>query len=163
MADIIQESWSGDSALLYVSRATTNEQQQLLRAELKAATPDPTAAAGAGAVAGAPVTGRKRAVKEEPQAQAAPGACKQARPAAVAGHFHLVVCAQVEPYEVHIVTEPTTPFLKLLNQYAAAIDMKPEQVRLILDGTRIDPNRCPAQMGLADGDVIGAIVEQSGC
>eukprot|EP00762_Andalucia_godoyi_P000247 ANDGO_02411.mRNA.1 Ubiquitin-like protein SMT3 len=61
---------------------------------------------------------------------------------------------------VEFVVKPTTPFEKVFEKFGERTNMS--NFRVVFDGERVLGNQCPADIGIAEGDVLDVFVEQTG-
>lgn len=57
--------------------------------------------------------------------------------------------------------KPTTKFEKILNAFCNKKSVAYEAVRFVFDGTRVNPQSSPEDLGMDDGDTIDAFLEVS--
>ncbi|CEL93224.1 unnamed protein product [Vitrella brassicaformis CCMP3155] len=64
--------------------------------------------------------------------------------------------------EVFFKIKRSTKLEKLMNAYCNRLGQSQEGVRFLFDGERVHPHQTPEELGLEDGDVIDAMVQQVG-
>jgi hypothetical protein len=78
-----------------------------------------------------------------------------------ATHLNLTVKDQ-SGGEVAFKVRNTTRFIKLMRAYAAKVGADLQSIRFLFDGARIQEDATPEQLEMEDGDVIDAMVAQTG-
>jgi len=64
--------------------------------------------------------------------------------------------------EVHFKIKPTTPMKKLMGAYCARASVSAASMRFLYDGTRLKEDATAQDMGIEDGDIIDAMLNQTG-
>ncbi len=64
--------------------------------------------------------------------------------------------------EVFFKIKPSTTLKKLMEAFCQRLGLQFTSVRFSFDGNRISPEHTAAQLGMEEGDVIDAMVEQTG-
>ncbi|KAI8470055.1 MAG: small ubiquitin-like modifier 1 [Monoraphidium minutum] len=64
--------------------------------------------------------------------------------------------------EVHFKVKTHTKLEKVITAYCTKKAIEPSSVRFVFDGTRINPNSTPEDLGMEDGDSIDVFQEQVG-
>lgn len=76
-------------------------------------------------------------------------------------HISLKVAAQ-DGTEVFFRLNSNTPMKKLINAYCTRQSINPDAIRFLFDGERILAEKTPKELGLEDGDLIDAVLMQTG-
>lgn len=79
----------------------------------------------------------------------------------VPSHIALRVVAQ-SGMDIHFKIRATTPLRKLIDTYCSRQSLQPGAVRFLYDGERIHGAQTPAELDMQDGDVIDAVLMQTG-
>ena len=58
--------------------------------------------------------------------------------------------------------KPTTTFSKMFDAYCGRMGVRAENVRFLYDGERLQPTGTPEKTGMKDGDIIDAVLQQTG-
>ncbi|GBG00158.1 hypothetical protein Rsub_12977 [Raphidocelis subcapitata] len=77
------------------------------------------------------------------------------------GVINLIVKDQTGA-EVHFKVKSHTKLEKVVNAYCQKKAIEPTSVRFVFDGTRVNPNSTPQDLGMDDGDSIDVFQEQVG-
>ncbi|XP_953735.1 ubiquitin-related protein, putative [Theileria annulata] len=64
--------------------------------------------------------------------------------------------------EVYFKIKKKTKLEKLMNTYCSRLGQSPEAVRFLFDGDRIKGDATPEELGIENGDIIDAMVQQTG-
>jgi len=64
--------------------------------------------------------------------------------------------------EVHFKVKPHTKFAKVFDAYCSKKAVGADTIRFMFDGSRLTREQTPAELEMADEDVIDAVVEQLG-
>ncbi|PHJ24127.1 ubiquitin-like protein smt3 [Cystoisospora suis] len=64
--------------------------------------------------------------------------------------------------EVYFKIKKKTKLEKLMQAYCNRLGQHMDAVRFLYDGERVKPEKTPLDMGIEDGDVIDAMVQQTG-
>eukprot|EP00922_Rhytidocystis_sp_ex-Travisia-forbesii_P015658 GHVS01023371.1.p1 GENE.GHVS01023371.1~~GHVS01023371.1.p1 ORF type:complete len:156 (-),score=61.61 GHVS01023371.1:819-1286(-) len=64
--------------------------------------------------------------------------------------------------EVYFKIKKRTKLDKLMNAYCNRLGQSPDAVRFLFDGERVKGDKTPDELGIEDGDVIDAMVQQVG-
>eukprot|EP00922_Rhytidocystis_sp_ex-Travisia-forbesii_P000763 GHVS01001106.1.p1 GENE.GHVS01001106.1~~GHVS01001106.1.p1 ORF type:complete len:157 (+),score=60.42 GHVS01001106.1:206-676(+) len=64
--------------------------------------------------------------------------------------------------EVYFKIKKRTKLEKLMNAYCNRLGQSPDAVRFLFDGERVKGDKTPDELGIEDGDVIDAMVQQVG-
>jgi small ubiquitin-related modifier len=64
--------------------------------------------------------------------------------------------------ETVVVVAPQMPFSKIFRGYCSNKGTKPESLRFLFDGNRIDENATPKSLMMEDNDVIDVLLQQVG-
>eukprot|EP00914_Ancora_sagittata_P032302 GHVO01065419.1.p1 GENE.GHVO01065419.1~~GHVO01065419.1.p1 ORF type:complete len:120 (-),score=15.60 GHVO01065419.1:364-723(-) len=64
--------------------------------------------------------------------------------------------------EVFFKIKKKTQLRKLMSSYCSRLGQSPDAIRFLFDGERIRGELTPADMGIEDGDVVDALVQQVG-
>ena len=75
--------------------------------------------------------------------------------------FDIKVCNS-EGNEVYFKIKPSTRFDKLFGAYCKRSGLDPNSVRFNFDGNRLNKTQTPEDVEMEDGDIIDAMVEQTG-
>jgi hypothetical protein len=62
----------------------------------------------------------------------------------------------------HFKIKRTTALGKMMDAYCARSAVAPTSVRFLFNGERIEPSSTAESMGVQDGDVIDAVLQQTG-
>lgn len=58
--------------------------------------------------------------------------------------------------------KPTTPFRKMFDAYCERYQININNIRFLFDGNRLAETQTMQSVGMVDGDVIDAVVQQTG-
>lgn len=64
--------------------------------------------------------------------------------------------------EVYFKIKRRTKLEKLMTAYCNRLGQSIDSVRFLYDGERVKPEKTPMDLGIEDGDVIDAMVQQTG-
>jgi len=82
-------------------------------------------------------------------------------PAPTSEHINLKVVGQ-DGNEVFFKIKKHTALRKLTEAYCQRQGVSPSSIRFLYDGRRIQPDQTPKELGMEDGDVIDAMLHQTG-
>ena len=58
--------------------------------------------------------------------------------------------------------KPTTPLSKIFGAYCGRVGASPHTVRFLYNGERLQPENTPKDIDMHDGDVVDAVLQQTG-
>jgi small ubiquitin-related modifier len=135
--------------------------------------PQPTAAATAAPMVPAPPPVEpsdkdKDKEKETEGQKSTPTATTAAAPspaaaaaAAPSEHINLKVMGQ-DGNEVFFKIKKHTALKKLIEAYCQRAGVSATSIRFLFDGRRVQPDQTPKELGMEDGDIIDAMLHQTG-
>ena len=103
------------------------------------------------------------AAAKEPEAPVKDEAAKtsEAAPAPAPEVVGLKVVSQ-DGSEVYFKIKKHTMLKKLVDAYCTRQGVSPSSIRFLYDGRRIQPDQTPKDLGMEDGDIIDAMLQQTG-
>ncbi|CCF72480.1 small ubiquitin-related modifier [Babesia microti strain RI] len=84
-----------------------------------------------------------------------------ASPAAPSEHIQLKVRSP-DGSEVFFKIKKKTKLEKLMSAYCNRLGQSQDAVRFLFDGERLKGDKTPEEMGIEEGDIIDAMVQQTG-
>ncbi|KAL6077597.1 Dolichyl-phosphate-mannose--protein mannosyltransferase pmt3 [Balamuthia mandrillaris] len=85
----------------------------------------------------------------------------ESQPQATQDHISLKVVSQ-DGNEVYFKIKRNTALKKLMDAYCSRQAMSPDSVRFLYDGSRVQPDQTPKELGMEEGDIIDAVLQQTG-
>merc|ERR1711871_1169439 len=82
--------------------------------------------------------------------------------AAVSTGEHLNIKVKQDENEIVFKIKNSTPLKKLMNAFCSRQAVEISQMVFLYDGQRVLPEETPAQLGMEDGDLIDAMLHQTG-
>eukprot|EP00922_Rhytidocystis_sp_ex-Travisia-forbesii_P015653 GHVS01023366.1.p1 GENE.GHVS01023366.1~~GHVS01023366.1.p1 ORF type:complete len:167 (-),score=69.80 GHVS01023366.1:293-793(-) len=116
---------------------------------------------GGGEEAGAGAGGAAAAAGTGSAAGASGGGGAQKEGGGGGEHLQLKVRSP-DGSEVYFKIKKRTKLDKLMNAYCNRLGQSPDAVRFLFDGERVKGDKTPDELGIEDGDVIDAMVQQVG-
>lgn len=83
-------------------------------------------------------------------------------PAVTPGEHLQLKVRSADGSEVYFKIRKRTKLEKLMNAYCHRLGQTSEAVRFLFDGERVKGDKTPHELGIEDGDVIDAMVQQVG-
>mmetsp|Transcript_32443 Transcript_32443/g.44559 ORF Transcript_32443/g.44559 Transcript_32443/m.44559 type:complete len:94 (-) Transcript_32443:108-389(-) len=76
-------------------------------------------------------------------------------------HVSLIVVSQ-DGAEVHFKIRRNTPLQKLFHSFCQRQGIQETQIKFLYDGRRLRGEQTPSSLGMEDGDMIDAMLNQTG-
>ena len=58
--------------------------------------------------------------------------------------------------------KPTMAMIKMFDAYCGRVGVSPGRVRFLYNGERLQPENTPKELDMHDGDVVDAVLQQTG-